>query len=194
MDSNKQKNQDVKTNQNKSKQQAQQSQGALGQQKMPRQQGSFHSTQASSHAQNSEQNITMTRRLFDEVYNKYNVSALDELVLPSVKLHDSAHTRNNSGISCLKEIETCYIKAFPNKKLKIDDIFAVEDRVVVRWTCNGVQKGPLHDIAPSNKPFTISGISIYKFANGKIAEIYQNWDRLALLEQIGEVQPAMALR
>lgn len=137
--------------------------------------------------------LPLVRRLFDEVFNKGNVSVLDEFFSSNVKLHDPAHMHKNTGLSSLKEIETSYIKAFPNKKVKIDDIFLAEDKVVVRWTCTGVQKGPLQDIAASNKPFTMSGISIYTFANGKIAEIYQNWDRLALLEQIGEIQPAMAL-
>lgn len=198
MDSSKQKNQEVKSNQNKSKQEVRQqssqpTHGALGQQKMQKQQGTSQSAPSSSQAPNATQNVTLTRRLFDEVYNKCNISALDTLVSPNVKLYDPAQTHKNTGLSSLKEIETSYMKAFPNKKMKIEDIFAAEDRVVVRWSCTGVQKGPLHDIAPSNKPFNISGISIYKFANGKIAEIYQNWDRLALLEQIGEIQPAMAL-
>lgn len=149
-----------------------------------------HQAQSSNAAQ---QNIALTRKLFDEVFNKENLAACDELFAANVKFIDPAKPHLKAGVAAVKEMETTYCKAFPKKKIKIDDIFAAEDRVVVRWTCQGVQKGELQGIAASNKPFTITGISIYRFANGKITEVCQNWDRLALLEQIGEISPALAL-
>lgn len=137
-------------------------------------------------------NITLVKKLFEEVYNKNNFSALDELMENSVKLTDPAAPHVGSGLRAIKELEKKYATAFPNKKVKIDDIFSTEDKVVVRWTCTGVQKGELQDIPPSNQSIKISGISIFKITNGKISEIFQQWDRLALLEQIGEVQTTVA--
>jgi steroid delta-isomerase-like uncharacterized protein len=142
---------------------------------------------------NSQQNVTQVRRLFDEVYTKGNVNTLDELFAQNVRLVDPAQTKVKEGLQALKSLESVYMKAFPGKRTKIDDVFATDDRVVVRWTCEGVHKGPLQGIEPTNSPFKVTGISIYRFSNGKIVEINQIFDRLGLLEQIGEVQPALAL-
>lgn len=141
----------------------------------------------------SQKNIELTRRLFDEVYSKGNLSACDNLLAPNIKLHDPARPHQREGLAAFKELEKTYTQAFPNKKAKIDEIWAAEDKVIARWTCQGVHKGELEGIAPTNQEFKITGISIYRYNNGKITEIWQNWDRLGLLEQIGEIQPAHAL-
>jgi steroid delta-isomerase-like uncharacterized protein len=141
----------------------------------------------------NQQNINLTKKLFEEVFNKGNLHALNELIANNVTLHDPAAPHRNEGLECFKEIEKKYLEAFPNKKVKIDEIFGFEDRVVVRWTCKGVQKGKLDDLDATNKEFKITGISIYLFSNGKITEIWQTWDRLGLFEQIGEITPVHAL-
>lgn len=142
---------------------------------------------------NSQQNVTLVRRLYDDVFTKGNLSALDELLASNVRLMDPALPKIKEGLQSFKNAESVYNKAFPGKRVKIDDIFATDDRVVVRWTAEGTHKGSLQGIEPTNRSFKITGISIYRLANGKITEINQQFDRLGLLEQLGEVQPAVAL-
>ncbi len=142
----------------------------------------------------SQQYIQQVKKLFDEVYSKGNVDAINEFFDKNVKLHDAAAPNFKGGISELKERESIYMNAFPNKQFKVEDIFAVDNKVVVRWSATGTHKGELQGIRATNKNVKISGISILVFDNqGKINEIYRAWDRLGLLEQIGEIQPAMAL-
>lgn len=139
-------------------------------------------------------NNQQLKRLFDEVYTKGNLAVLKEICSPKIKLHDPAAPNFKGGIEELKERETMYKNAFPNKELKIDELLmAGDDKVIVRWTCKGTHKGELQGMAPTNKNFQITGISIYKLENGKITEIWQNWDRLGLLEQLGEIHPTVAL-
>ncbi len=141
---------------------------------------------------NTQPMINLVKKLFTEVFTKGNISVSDELVDTNVKLHDPA-TRNGHGLASFKDTENTYKRAFPTKKLTIEDIFAAGDKVIVRWTCQATQSGPLQDISASNKKINISGISVYRISNNKIVEIWQSWDRLGLLEQIGEIQPALAL-
>ena len=136
----------------------------------------------------SAQNINLVRKLYD-LYNKSDLNrlnAFDEILAPNLQLHDPA-VSNKSGPQALKQAETMYIKAFPNKINKIDNIFAADDLVVVRWTVAGTNKGEFQGNAPTNKEFKISGISIYRITSGKISEIWQIWDRYGLLEQLGEI-------
>lgn len=139
-----------------------------------------------------QQNLSLIRRLFDEVYNKGNIAALDSLAANNIRINDPAAHRKE-GLHAYKEMETLYCKAFPNKKVTLDDLISSEDKVTVRWTCKGSHTGDLQEIAATNRSFQISGISIYRITNNKISEIWQSWDRLGLLEQLGEIQPAHAL-
>jgi predicted ester cyclase len=47
----------------------------------------------------------------------------------------------------------------------------------------------LRGIPPTGKPGVITGISILRVANGKIAEHRLNWDTLGMLQQLGVVPP-----
>lgn len=138
--------------------------------------------------------IKAVRRLYEEVYTKGNLKVCDELFSPHLKLNDTANPKNKPGIAAFKECEHVYIKAFPTKKAKIEDIFASDNKVVVRWSCQGKQDGELKDFPASHRTFQITGISIYEFRDEKISEIWQSWDRLGLLEQLNAIQsPAHAL-
>ena len=134
----------------------------------------------------TKQMTTQIRRLFEEGFSKGNLSIMDEVCANNVRLHDAAQPNLKEGLTTLKEVESNYNKAFPNKKVKIDELITADNKIIVRWTCQGVHKGNFEGISPTNKPFTITGISIYGFTNGKINEIWQTWDRLGLFEQIGE--------
>jgi steroid delta-isomerase-like uncharacterized protein len=141
----------------------------------------------------NQQNVNVVRKLYEDVFNKNNLNLLEEIFSPNVIMHDSAIPNRKSGIQSVKQTEQNYQRAFPDKKTKIEDIFGTDEQVTVRWTCTGTHKGELQGISPTNKNFEIMGISIYRLSNGKITEAWQSWDRLGLLEQIGEIEPALAL-
>lgn len=140
-----------------------------------------------------QQYIAQVRKLFDEVYSRGNIAKLDQFMASDVRLVDSAAPSFKGGLATLKQIEQSYETAFPGKSLKIDDIFATDDnRVVVRWTCTGVNKGQLDDISATNRSIKINGISVYSFKGDKITEVYQSWDRLGLLEQLGVIEEQLS--
>ncbi len=141
-----------------------------------------------------QENINVVRKLF-EYLNKndaHQLNAFDALFSQDAKFIDPATAGIGSNLKALKQVESEYIKAFPNKRAHIDSLFASDDKVCVRWTASGSQKGSYRGMAPSNKNFTVSGISIYRLANGKIVEVTQIWDRMGLLEQLGELRQAQA--
>ncbi len=142
----------------------------------------------------SKENIKIIQKLYD-CYNSNNLQKLnnfDELFTTNLQFHDPATPNLTSGIQSIKQSESNYVKAFPNKSAKIDTIFCAEDRVVVRWTISGTHKGPFQGIAPTNKSFKVSGITIYRISGNKISEVWRSWDLFGLLEQLGvwRQQPA----
>jgi steroid delta-isomerase-like uncharacterized protein len=135
----------------------------------------------------SETNKTVVRRLFEEVWNKGNLPVTDELFAPNYVHHDSSTPDVGRGPESEKKRATLYRTAFPDLRLTIEDIIAEGETVMARWSCRGTHKGDLSGIAPTGKQFTISGISIARIANGKMAEGWVNWDSLGLMQQLGVV-------
>ncbi|GAC1637530.1 MAG: ester cyclase [Candidatus Acidiferrum sp.] len=135
----------------------------------------------------SEQNKNVVRRLFEEVWNKGNVSVADELFSSSYNHHDSSSPDFGRGPESEKKRATLYRNAFPDMRFTIEEIVAEGETVVARWSCRGTHKGDLNGIAPTGKQFNITGVSIARFTNGKMFEGFVNWDALGLMQQVGVV-------
>ncbi len=135
----------------------------------------------------SEGNRNVVRRLFEEVWNKGNLSVAEELFAPTYAHHDPSTPDVGRGPESERKRATLYRTAFPDLRLMIEDIIAEGDAVMARWSCRGTHKGDLSGIAPTGKQFTISGVSIASFANGKMVEGWVNWDALGLMQQLGVV-------
>jgi steroid delta-isomerase-like uncharacterized protein len=135
----------------------------------------------------SELNKKVVRRLFEEVWNKGNLPLADELFTPNYAHHDASTPDVGRGPESEKKRATLYRSAFPDIRLNIEDIIAEGETVMARWSCRGTHKGDLSGIAPTGKQFNISGVSIARFANGKMAEGWVNWDALGLMQQLGVV-------
>ncbi len=78
--------------------------------------------------------------------------------------------------------------AFPDCHDIIDNLIAVGDKVVVRWTMRGTHLGewpaPWGSIPPTGKPVTVSAIHIFRITDGKIVERWAQVDTLGILQQI----------
>lgn len=127
-------------------------------------------------------------RLYDEVYSGGKVNTLDQYFSNTVKFHDQAFPNFKPGLANLREWETAYWTAFPNKRASVEDLLIAGDKIVVRWNCKGSHEGEFNGTAATHRKFNISGISIYQFANDRICEVWQSWDTLALYEQLNIIQ------
>jgi steroid delta-isomerase-like uncharacterized protein len=135
----------------------------------------------------SEHNKAVVRRLFEEVINKGNLSVADELFTPNYEHHDPSSPDFGRGPESAKKRATLYRNAFPDLRMTIEDIIAEGDTVMVRWSSRGTHKGELRGIAPTGKQVNVSGVTIARLSNGKLAEAHVNWDALGLMQQLGAV-------
>ena len=135
----------------------------------------------------SEQNKAIVRRLFEELWNKGSLSLADQLFTPNYTHHDSSSPDFGHGPESERKRATLYRTAFPDLQLTIEDIIAEGETVMARWSCRGTHNGNLSGIAPTGKQFNISGVSIARFASGKVVEGWINWDALGLMQQLGVV-------
>ena len=80
--------------------------------------------------------------------------------------------------------------AFPDRTDTIEDIVADGDHVGMLFRVRGTHRGSFFGIAPTNKPFDIHELGIFRLADGKITEAWFMADELGLLQQLGAKIPA----
>jgi len=138
-----------------------------------------------------EKNGYGSRRIIEEIFGAGNYELAHELVAADAVGHDPARPEPTAGPDGLIESARGYRDAFPDLKVTANQVIADGDHVAVRWTARGTHKGELFGIAATGKEATVTGITIDRWADGKIAESWTNWDTLGLLQQLGAVPAAM---
>lgn len=84
-----------------------------------------------------------------------------------------------------------FLSVFPDAEMRIDDIFASEDKAVYRWTGTGTHQGEFLGIAPTGKRVTIQGITIARVENGQVVETWRQFDFMGALEMLGLTDKAL---
>jgi steroid delta-isomerase-like uncharacterized protein len=128
----------------------------------------------------------LSRRIFEDVWNRKNLNAIDELMSADYVHHDAGAIAAN-GPEGYKKFVTSYMNAFPDAHFTIDDEFTVGVTEITRWTIAGTHEGELAGLPPTGRRISITGISIARIVNGKITESWNNWDALGLMQQLGVV-------
>ena len=133
-------------------------------------------------------NDAANHRLAEEVWSRGNLALCDELVAPDWVLHQpSAAPGIGRGPDGYRTWVTGARAAFPDLQLLVEDQFALGDRVATRWTIRGTHRGALGDVPATGRTAEWTGVSIKRFAGGKVAETWICTDGLALLRQVGVV-------
>ena len=141
----------------------------------------------------SDQQKTLVRRLFEEVANKGNYDAANEMVHPDFIGHSFSPGTETIGVEGYKQFFKMLHGAFPDLSITIEEQVAEGDRVVTRWTARATHLGEFMGMPASGHQGVMSGINIDRVVDGKLTECWSNSDELGLLRQIGALaQPTGA--
>jgi steroid delta-isomerase-like uncharacterized protein len=125
------------------------------------------------------------RRYYDEVLNQGRIELLDHLAARDYEEHDPLPGQG-TGREGLKDRVSALRRAL-GQTFTVEDVIAAGDRVVVRWTATGRHVGDFMGMPASGRSFTIAGIDIHRFQDGRMAEHWHVVDQLALLQQLGVI-------
>jgi steroid delta-isomerase-like uncharacterized protein len=143
-----------------------------------------------------QENVELMKRWYREVWREAKDETIFEIIAPNATLHgQTGSTDAIQGPEGFLAFAQRIREAFPDTEVAVEDVFSVDDKVAVRWVASGTHTGSGLGVAPSGKRISVTGMTIAKIQNGKIVEGWDNWDRLAMLEQIGvyTANPAPAL-
>lgn len=127
----------------------------------------------------------VVRRFYEEMANGRHNEIADELFTPDHVLHDP-QVPAQAGPRGITEAVSVYQDGLEGH-WEIEELFSAGDRVVVRWTGSGRHVAELNGIPPTGKEVHVDAISVHRLDGDKIAESWEVWDTLGMLQQIGVV-------
>jgi len=132
-----------------------------------------------------EQSKAIIRRYIEEIWSGGNLETADEIIAEGFVFRGPI--RGLEGREAFKQFVAGTHTTFPDIHFTIEESVAERDTVAFRWTMTGTHTNEFMGIAPSGKRFTVPGATIVRLSEGKLAEAWLYWDRLAMMEQLGAV-------
>ncbi|ADJ14005.1 ester cyclase [Halalkalicoccus jeotgali] len=132
------------------------------------------------------ENHEIAERVFTDLLDGHDLALIPDLYAADCALYGMTGPEPIDR----EEYETflsMYFEAFPDLSFEIEETISDGDRVGVRWTSRGTHTGELMDLPVTGKPVTVTGLSFIHIDGGMITAVYNNHDRLGLLEQLGAI-------
>ena len=129
-------------------------------------------------------------RQFAAAINAADWDALDSLVTEDFRRHSQAtpDVQVNSRAE-FRQLQESFLASMPDQHIPIDMLVAEDDKVAAYATYAGTLTGPMGAFPPTGKSAESKFISIFRIENGRIAEIWVEWDNLAMLALLGLFPP-----
>ena len=128
-------------------------------------------------------NKRLARRYFEEILNRGDFSVASTLLASDLVFRNPPVLAR--GIAEFEAAIGGVRAAFPDLRFTIHDEIAEADKVAIRWSVTGTQRGEFLGHPPSGRTIDVTGINVFQMAEGKIREVWVNMDRLGEMEQLG---------
>ena len=138
-----------------------------------------------------EDNVRLVRRHHD-LLRYYDEATGDAIWAEDIVFHEPHQLHR--GRDAMRAGFHAYREAFPDVAATLHEVVAQDDQVAVRYTLEGTHQGAFAGVPATGKRVTLSGIAIFRLADGRIAEGWGCADFLGFLQQLGTVPPGQTGR
>ena len=130
----------------------------------------------------AENNKAIAQRFTEEIWNKGNLDAADEILADNFVRRNPASWQpaTTEGRDAFKDYVAQIRSIYPDFNVLVHIRVAEGDMVATGWTVTGTNK----DL---NKPISIKGLSITRYSGGKAVEEWVAWDTHGLMQQFGMI-------
>ena len=134
--------------------------------------------------QQENENEALVQRFYDELWNRWQLDLADEIVSDDLRFRGSLGTECESRDE-FKLYAGTVRKAFPDWTNRIDEILAIDNRVVTRMTWTGTHRGALGDILPTGRRIEFAGAAFFRLQGSLIEEAWVVGDTQGLWRGLG---------
>jgi len=128
---------------------------------------------------------------FTGFLNNKQFDSLSSIVKADFKRHSQA-TAEMPELNSLDEfiqLQKGFLSSFPDQKVTIKKLIAEDDEVAAYATYSGTNDGPMTPFPATHKYAELNFIGIFRIEEGKIAEMWVEWDNIAFLKELGLFPP-----
>ncbi len=133
----------------------------------------------------TEQNKKLVREHYESFVHKQDAEAVRRQLAADFVDHEMP-PGTPPGPEAALQYRAVLHAAFPDLRIKIEDIVAEGDLVAVRASWTGTHRGPLPmmPVPATNRAFAFTGMVFWRIRDGKIVERWATIDRLGLQQQL----------
>lgn len=139
----------------------------------------------------SAENKALVQRVVDEIYNRGDLSAVDDLFAADFSYRDPLTPAEGVDREGFKEFVAFMRATFPDIRLVTESMLAEGDLVAQRWSWTATREGELFGVAPDGRVVSDRGVAWVQILDGKVAELSIFPDVMGMLRQL-EIAPEMA--
>ena len=121
---------------------------------------------------------TLMYNWFQEVWNKNNRDAIDALLTDDVITHGLSENGHTVGKEAYLQFYDGFQQNYTDIQVTVEDVIQNEDTEIARCRVHALHTA-------SGKPLNFTGICIARFVDGKIAEAWNEFNFLAMYQQLG---------
>lgn len=130
----------------------------------------------------AEKHKAHVRRVFDDLFNGGRYELIEQIYAKECPVHfGNRNTRLEQAIAEGKG----WRSAAPDLTMTVERIDTEGDFVIVDWIARGTNSGKGNGVPATGKKIVIRGNSRFHVANGKIVEVWNNFDRNEIFRQLG---------
>jgi steroid delta-isomerase-like uncharacterized protein len=132
----------------------------------------------------SDANVAVIRRFYEELWNRWDLALVDEIIAPDLRFRGSRGTTMDGRGEFVRYVEQTRA-AFPDWHNRIDELIAADEKVVARLTWTGTHRGEFLGIPPSGRTVSYVGAAFFRLQAGKIREGWVVGDTQELWRALG---------
>ena len=137
-------------------------------------------------SQLEEQNKVLAERWHQDLTIDRNWEVAGEILAADFVIHNPGE-EDTKGIEETKKLDESW-KNMPNLKITNHEIIAEGNYVLIRWDAAFDNTLDLMGIPASGNHISgIYGMDLFLIKDGKITDLWQSWDQLGFMQQMGAI-------
>jgi steroid delta-isomerase-like uncharacterized protein len=130
-------------------------------------------------------NIEIITR-FEHAFRAADQATIDELCDPELVDHNPA-PGHEPTLAGFKQKVAGFKAIFPDLQEDLQDIIASGGTVATRWVVTGSLQQEFMGIPASGQTIRIEGMNFYRLKDGRVTDIWTQFDGVTMMQQLGTV-------
>lgn len=128
-------------------------------------------------------------RRFADAGNAADWEALATIVTEGFTRHSAASPEPVTSAEDFIRLQESFLTSFPDQHVTLNQLVAEGDYVAALATYTGTQTGPVGAFPATGRSASLPFLAMFRIEDGRIAELWLEWDNIAMLTQLGLFPP-----